>query len=77
MVEDGADAVGADDVECGRGGFVAMADLDGDADGGGGFGDGDPIEAVGDELGGEKLIVGADGDGVGVGMDVEDVERVR
>ena len=53
-----------------------MADLDGYANFVAGFGDGDPVEAVGDESAGEKLVVGADLDGVGVGMDAEDVEGV-
>src|ERR1700677_3837343 len=58
----------------GRGG--AMADLDADADGFGQLGDGDPVEAVGEEVAGEEVFVGADGDLVGVGVDGEDVERV-
>ena len=55
---------------------MAVADFDGHADGLGGFGDGDPVEAVGGEAGGEKLAVGADLDLVGVGMNLQDVERV-
>ena len=57
-------------------GLVAVADLDADADGFGELGDGDPVEAVGEEVAGLELFVGADCDLVGVGVDVEDVERV-
>ena len=56
----------------GDGGGVAVADLDFDADG---FadceaGDGDPVEAVGGEIAGHEIGVGAYGDLVGVGVDV-------
>jgi hypothetical protein len=57
-------------AEGGHGGLVAMADLDADADGLGELGDGDPVEAVGAELAGHEVFVGADGDLVGVGVDV-------
>ena len=63
-------------VRRGHGRGVAMADLDADADGFGELGDGDPVEAVGEEVAGEEIFVGAYGDLVGVGVDVEDVERV-
>jgi hypothetical protein len=76
LVEGGFDLVVPDDAEGCGGWLVAVADLDSHADGLCGFGDGDPIEAVGGERGGEKLIVGADFYLVGVGVDLQNVERV-
>ena len=49
-----------------------MLDADGFAVGQ--LGDGDPVEAVGGEVAGHEVGVGAYGDLVGVGVDVEDVE---
>ena len=74
----GVDGVVVDAAEGGHGGGVAVADLDADADGFafGEVGDGDPVEAVGVEVAGEEVFVGAYGDLVGVGVDGEDVERV-
>ncbi len=67
-----------DAAEGGHGGGVAVADLVRDADGFafGEVGDGDPVEAVGVEVAGEEIVVGAYGDLVRVGVDGEDVERV-
>jgi len=78
LVEESMDGVVIDAAEGGHGRGVAMADLGADADGFafGQAGDGDPVEAVGEEIAGEKIFVGADGDPVGVGVDGEDVERV-
>src|SRR3984885_10839962 len=78
LVEAGVDRVFVDAAERGHGRGVAVADLGADADGlaFGEAGDGDPVEAVGEEVAGEEIVVGADGDLVRIGMDGEDVERV-
>src|SRR5882757_8568752 len=78
LVEEGVDGVVVDAAERGRGWGVAMSDFGTDADGFafGETGDGDPVEAVGEEIAGEEIFVGAYGDLVGVGMDRQDVERV-
>ena len=76
LVEDGVDLVFAVAVQGGCSGDVTVADLNGDAklfafvE----IGDGDPVEAVGVEVAREEIFVGAYGDLVGVGVDVEDVE---
>jgi hypothetical protein len=74
LVEEGADLVVVDAGEGGHCGDVAVADLDADADGFGELGDGYPVEAVGEEVARHEIGVGANGDLVGVGVDVEDVE---
>ena len=76
LVEEGVDGVVVDAAERGHGGGVAMADLGADADGFafGEAGDGDPVEAVGEEIAGEEIFVGAYSDLVRVGVDGEDVD---
>jgi hypothetical protein len=54
---------------------VAVADLDLDAEGGGERGNANPVEAAGAEGAGGQLLVGADGDAVAGGVDLEDVKR--
>ena len=76
LVEDGLDAVLVCDAERGGRWLVAVADFDADADRLGGCGNGDPVETICCETRGEKLIVGAYFDAVGVGVDLEDVEGV-
>lgn len=76
FVEVGVDFGVVEAGEGGQGGLVAMADLDADADGVGELWDGYPVEAVGAEVAGEEIFVGAYGDLVRVRMDVEDVERI-
>src|SRR5712672_3099515 len=73
LVEAGVDGVVVDAAERGHGGGVAVADLGADSYGFafGEAGDGDPVEAVGEEVAGEEIFVGAYGDLVGVGMDGE------
>ena len=78
FVEEGVDGVFVDAAERGHGGGMAVADFGADADGFafGEAGDGDPVEAVGEEIAGEEIFVGAYGDLVRVGVDGEDVKRV-
>ena len=72
VVEGGVDYVAAGSGEGGGGWGVAVADLDVYADAFAGFevGDGDPVEAVGGEVAGHQVGVGAYGDLMGVGVDV-------
>src|SRR5882757_4651238 len=78
LVEEGVDGVVVGAAGCGHGGGVGGGGLGADADGFafGEAGDGDPVEAIGKEVAGEEIFVGAYSDLVGVGVNGEDVERV-
>lgn len=75
FVEGGQDFAGFGRLEGGPGGVVAVADFDLDAQGGGERGNADPVEAAGAEGARGELFVGAHGDAVGGGVNVEHVER--
>ena len=57
LIEEGVDGFGVYAGERGHGRGVAMADLNADTDRFGKLGDGDPVEAVGEEVAGEKIFV--------------------